>query len=234
MPGREACRWASQRRVTHASGVAVPCRVVQCGEWPAGPAGASRNYSEAGIVIPRVAPLIVAFTSLTAVHADRPIRTVDEPVKFVEYTETGKWNTWSDGRLSIRLPEGWIVAVDAQDVNASHASDKVPGLTAEAQWKYRIIAPNERTVVLTVTLQEGGPDFMECFCAHKKDFDFSEKDGFRFWAISFPDFRARVFKVATKTMRLDIHASLPRKNSERIRYIVESARPIEHDGKAAK
>jgi len=43
----------------------------------------------------------------------------------------------------------------------------------------------------------------------------------------FPDIHARVFEVASKTMRIDIHAKLPKKNAECLRHVIESARPIE-------
>lgn len=75
---------------------------------------------------------------------------------------------------------------------------------------------------------------MECFCAPKEVYEYVEKDGAKIWALTIPGLDARLFKLATKTLRLDIHGKLPKKRPERIQYVIENAKLNEPKSDEAK
>lgn len=155
-------------------------------------------------------------------------------VSFIEYAETGKWKTWSDDRLSIRIPIEWRVAIDATDLNEQILADPTTPFPHLEEWTYRVISDHERRIVVSISLFRGGPEYVQCFCAQQNVHEYLEKDGYKFWALTLPGIDARMFKVASETMRLDIHGRLPKTKSDRIRYIIESARPIEPSRDNAK
>lgn len=145
-------------------------------------------------------------------------------VDFVDYTETGEWKTWSDSRLTVRIPAGWHVAIDVGGLQKESR-----GLADyDSKWVYRLISKNAQKVPLSISVYRGGSEFVGCFCAPQKVYEHIRNDKFRIWALSLPDLEARMFKVASKTMRIDIHGRFKsEKNADRTRYIIESARPIE-------
>lgn len=165
--------------------------------------------------------------------ANRPVADV-RFVSFVSYEEEGEWKTWKDTRLSIRIPKDWIIAIDARDVDDPEGKVLAENCEANEAWTYRLIRDDERVVVCSILVCRGGSEFIKCFCAPQEVHEYSKQGEFKIWALTLPSIPARTFKVASATMRLDIHAKLPNKNPERIRYIVESARTIEFKNKAAK
>jgi len=155
-------------------------------------------------------------------------------VTFVDYRETGKWTTWTDGRLSLRIPEEWLVAIDVPHANQKPSPKAEWQYAHDGKWTYRIISEDGERVILSIVVYSGGPEYVECFCAPKDVYEYVEKDGVKIWALTMPGLDARLFKLATKTLRLDIHGKLPKKNPERIRYVIESTKLIEPRSDVAK
>ena len=165
-------------------------------------------------------------SGVSAAQEKRPMAD-GRAVTFVEYSETGTWRTWTDNRLSIRIPDGWIVSIDAKSNQKSDSDSFDSQDGTEMEWTYRVISSSGKRVKLNIDVVQGGPEFIDCFCAPKDVYEYSEKDGIKIWALSMPDLDTRLFKAASKTMRLDIHGELPDSNSDKMRYIIESARPVE-------
>ena len=177
---------------------------------------------------------IATLTSSVLQSQEQTPKADGRPVSFLEYKETGEWQTWSDGRISIRIPNDWHVAIDAKGIDEETNEFPQTQYSHDEEWTYRLISPDESRVVLSVSVFRGGPEFVGCFCAPQNVYEYSEKDGFKIWALTLPGLDARMFKVASKTLRLDIHGRLPGENADQIRYIIESSRPVEPKSPIAK
>jgi len=161
--------------------------------------------------------LVCHTSSLTLGNEPSPEATVEtakptKPVKFIQYDEQGEWTTWSDTRLSIRIPANWNVAEDETEAKAN-------------EWNYEL--QNEQGEhIFAILVKEGGPEWISCFCVPYREYEYTEKKPYKIWAITHkrPKTETRTVKVANEKLRLDIHVMLPTADAQKVRYIAESAR----------
>jgi hypothetical protein len=134
------------------------------------------------------------------------------PVKFLEYKEVGRWRTWTDGYLSLRVPLDWSVTQDTKR-------------STESEFFYTV--RNARgTELFEAQVVEGGPEFIGCFCAPQSKYEYSLQEPYKIWAFTLKDGTSTTctFKVANQHLRLDIHADLSSDEDGKLRYAVETAR----------
>jgi hypothetical protein len=136
------------------------------------------------------------------------------PVRFVNYTEEGRWNDWKNEQFTIRIPENWSIS-------------QLPAGKEEDEQSYAV-RDAESKEMFKVLVVKGGPEWIACFCAPYKEYEYTEKAPYKIWALTMKlgKLEMRTFKVANKELRLDIHAKLPSGEGDKVRYILESARVI--------
>ncbi len=154
-------------------------------------------------------------------------------VTFVKHSESGEWKTWSDGRLSVRLPHDWTVNIDVGPADGS-VTDARASLSHKDEWTYHVKSADGTADAFSILVRRGGPEFIGCFCAPRSVYEYTKADGFKIWALTLPGLNARMFKVASRTLRVDIHGELPSNNADQIRYMIESVRPVEPEIKKAQ
>lgn len=99
-----------------------------------------------------------AFAISLAVAQDPKPVADGRAVSFIDYPETGKWKTWTDGRLSVRIPDEWHVAIDVPDANRKPSPKTEWQYTHDAKWTYRIISEDGERVLLSIVVYSGGPN----------------------------------------------------------------------------
>ncbi len=199
----------------------------------------SRNTAS---LVTRVALVMVTTWTVAACDATRPEcasnRTSPDPrpnadsthdVRFITYDETTNWRLWRDPRLSMHLPADWNIALD-------------PDMSKDGNWTY-VLNDVDDEGVFTISVTRGGPEWAATSCIPKSAFAYTEKPPFKFWAVivdfrpNVPGGRAYGFRVASRSLRLDIKAGLEdrkgvaKHDPQQVIYIAQSARTIEPDGR---
>ena len=149
-------------------------------------------------------------------------------VSLSKYREVGKWNTFENEQIKIRIPENWCVKLDSTCKNEEVSTwlhKLLTGGEGKQQWVYSLFDENADKI-FKINVVEGGSEFIYCLCASKSDYDYSKVDKYKVWSIYSKGKKGRTIKVANELYRLDIHLHYSSKYDSFLDYIAESARPV--------
>ncbi len=140
------------------------------------------------------------------------------PVVFPEYEEKPEWEEVETDRFTIRLPRDWRISEGLTDSKRS------------GEVLYEINDPEGKSVI-SITTENKADHFIQCMCAEKSHYTFSQLNGNNLWYLELwtmidrepgesPVLQGITFKAGGDHFSVDIHCTLSKSKSEDSKLLI--------------